>query len=146
MTSFCKCFSSVWFLALDLFGPNFSWFPSVALKYYPPQGRQHQRPPIFKFPVRYKYFSMSDMVSGFPSAHSVETGLKRATKNRQDAQSTRFFLFPSLWNCVQGVHCRSTPLPCPSLSLLLYASFGILFILKITSYKSASLVSIHTSP
>lgn len=91
MTSFCKWFSSVWFLALDLFGSYFSRFPSVALKYYPPWGRQHQLLPIFKFPVRHKHFSMSDKISGFHSAHSVETGLKRATKNSEVAQSNRFF-------------------------------------------------------
>lgn len=35
---------------------------------------------------------MSDMVSGFPSSRSIETGLKQATKNRLDAQSTRLFV------------------------------------------------------
>ena len=46
---------------------------------------------------------MSDTVSGFHSAHFIENGLKRVTKNSLVAQSNRFFLvsFPlELWTVV----------------------------------------------
>lgn len=53
---------------------------------------------------------MSDMVSGFPSIHSIETGLKRATKNRLVAQSTRFFFVSSpLELCSSVVNSSSLP-------------------------------------
>lgn len=78
MTSFCKCFSSVWFLALDVLTPISHDFRQSLLKTTLLEGGNIA--PIFKFPVRYKYFSMSDTVSGFPFVYSTETGLKRPLK------------------------------------------------------------------
>lgn len=40
----------------------------------------------------------------------------------------------------------STPLPCPTLSLLPYTCLGSLFLLKITSYEPTSLVSLPYLP
>lgn len=77
---------------LRLRGFSCSWFPSVALKHSPPWGRQHQFLPIFKFPLCYKYFSTSGTVSGFHSAPSTETCLRRVAKNSLVAQSSGFFL------------------------------------------------------